>query len=263
MKGQKLKFMPIEHRVRAAPLNHHEQQQAGHRQSGPTKHGRCGKAARGALGDEVDQGKHRQGQGGHAGDVEAMGRRVAGLLHADAQQSQSDQGEWHMHQEHPAPIRDGQDQRTHHRPETQAHTGDHAPHRKGPRPRRRFAELVRQDRELADHHRPGTHALDKTRRNQRGGIIGQPTGQRRQPEYPQAQHQHAPPTKAIGQSARRHQHAGAGQGVGVHDPLGVLEAGAQLLFKGGQDDRHAGNLQPEHQRHQAHGGEREAVPGGA
>ena len=107
------------------------------------------------------------------------------------------------------------------------------------------------------------NALDKPRDNQCGGAVGQPTHQRSHGKYPQAQHQHASTAKAVGQCACRHQHAGAGQGVGVHDPLGVLETGAQLLFQGGQDDRHAGNFQAEHQCHQAHGGEGQVVSGGA
>jgi hypothetical protein len=122
---------------------------------------------------------------------------------------------------------------------------------------------VRQNRELADHHRPGAHALDETSRDQQGRVFSQPAGQRGQAKQPQAQHQHASPAKAVGQRAGSHQYAGAGQGVGVHDPLGILETRAQLLFQRGQDHRHAGDFQAEHQRHQAHGGEGERVSGGA
>ena len=63
-------------------------------------------------------------------------------------------------------------------------------------------------------------------------------------------------------SARRHQYAGTGQGVGIHDPLGVLKTRAQFLLQRRQDHRHAGDFQAEHQGHQADGCEGQAVPGG-
>ena len=247
----------------AAPLNQDKQQQPEDRQASPAEHRRGAKADFAALSDEINQRKHRECHGQHAGDVEAMVGRVAGLLHADMQQRQGEQGQRYMHQEHPAPVRHGQDHGSHHRSETQAHASDHAPYRKGPRTRRRFAELMGQDRKLANHHGPGANALDETRRDQCRRIVGQATGQRGQGEYPQTHHQHTPTTEAIRQGPRRHQHAGAGQGVGIHDPLGVLKAGAQFLFQRRQDDRHAGDFQAEHQGHQADGGEGQAVPGGA
>ena len=89
-----------------------------------------------------------------------MSGRVAGFFHADAQQYQGQQCQWHMHQEHPAPIRHGQDQCADHRPEAEAHAGNHAPYGKCPRPRCRVAEQVREDGELTNHHRPTANALD-------------------------------------------------------------------------------------------------------
>lgn len=50
----------------------------------------------------------------------------------------------------------------------------------------------------------------------------------------------------ICQCAGGHQHRGAGDSVGIHDPLHIFEIAAQNRFKSGQDCRYARDFQAEH-----------------
>jgi hypothetical protein len=112
---------------------------------------------------------------------------------------------------------------------------------------------MRKDRRTADQYRPAARTLQESRGDQRPDAVGQAADQRSEPEQDQADDEDALASIAVAQRADRHQHRGAGERVGIHDPLHLREIRMQLALQRRQDHRHAGYLQTEHQGRQGNG----------
>ncbi len=146
-----------------------------------------------------------------------------------------------------------------HGAETQPDAGHHAPDREGAAPLPAVGKLVREEGDGADEHRAACDALHQPAQDEHGRGAGPSAPERSEAERQHAEHEDAAAAIAVRQGAGGHQHRGAADGVGIHDPLQALEVGVQLLVQHGQDHGHAGNLQAEHQCGKADGGQRQGL----
>ena len=164
-----------------------------------------------------------------------------------------------MHQKHPLPTRHGDNARANDRAKAQANAENNAPGAEGFTPSSRCLKPVGEHRHLADQHRPCRHALQKTAGNQHVIVGCQAAAQRGDAEQHQADHKHTFTPIPIRQCADGHQHHGAGDGVGIHDPLQIAEITVQLCLEGGQDGRYAGYFEAKHQGCNAHGSQGKSI----
>lgn len=208
-----------------------------------------------ALGQQQGQTQHRQGQQQDAADIQPARLLMARFAHPADGQGTGHQRQGQVHKEDPRPTADGDDGAADDRPEPQANAKHHPPGSKGPATLAPLAKLLGEDRHLGNQHRATGHALNATGGDQQSRVMGQPAEQRGATKGQDTQHKQALAAKAVGQCAGGHQHHGAGQGVGIHDPLQVRETSPQVLFKGRQYHRYAGDFQAEHQGGQADGGQ--------
>ncbi len=152
-----------------------------------------------------------------------------------------------MNEEDPFPTRRRDDAAADDRSEPQPYAENNAPPGEGRTPGSGALKLVGENGDLADQHDAARDALEETSADQDGDVMGDPAHEGGQAEGDHADQKQTLAAKAIGQGACSHQHGGDRDRIGVHDPLELDEVGAERAFKRGQDDRHAGNLQAEHQ----------------
>ncbi|KND56996.1 MFS transporter [Candidatus Burkholderia verschuerenii] len=165
-----------------------------------------------------------------------------------------------MHPEDPSPVRKRDDRAADQRAKTQADAGDDSPCTERTRAHRAVRKLMRQHGDQADQHRATGDALHRARADQRGRVLGQTADQRGDAESGNGDQQNALSPEAVGKRARRHEHGGAGNRIGVHDPLQFRETCMKHGVERRQDRRYAGNLQPEHERCEKDRQQRQHLP---
>lgn len=94
---------------------------------------------------------------------------------------------------------------------------------------------MREDRDLTGEHGCGACPLKKASRDQEWRARRQTADQRGDGKHGDADQQDALATEAVPQRAHRHKHGTHGDGVGVHDPLKLLEICRKNSFEGWQN----------------------------
>lgn len=153
-----------------------------------------------------------------------------------------------MDEEHPLPARECDDQSTNGGTETQPDARDDAPGNEGLATFTTILKLVRQHGHAAGEHRSSGEPLQKTRNDQDWRARCEAAQQGGKAECDGGGHHHPFAAKPVRQCPRRHQHRGAGDGVGIHDPLQILEIGGEHAFQFRQDHRYARDFEAEQQR---------------
>jgi hypothetical protein len=173
--------------------------------------------------------------------------RIARFLHAAEDEYQGHGGKQRVHPEDPLPTRQRNDHPADDRSKTKPDAENDAPRAERAGALRSFVELVRKDRHLAYQHHAAARTLQQTRDDQRRYALRESANQRRDAEQRNPDHKYPSAAVSVRKGARRHQHGRYCERVGVHDPLHAFEVAVQKPFECGQDHRHAGDFEAEHQ----------------
>ena len=149
------------------------------------------------------------------------------------------------------PAGDRDDRRADDRSETKTDAEDDPPGGEGACALGAFPELMGENRDLTDQHRTTAHALEEAADDEEERVFRQAADQGGEAEHGDADHEYKLSAIAICQRAGCHQHRRDRDGVGIHDPLQLLEAGVQHRLERRQDRRYAGYLQAEHEGREA------------
>ncbi|KAI1693929.1 hypothetical protein DdX_20398 [Ditylenchus destructor] len=235
--------------MRLPPFRNQEDDEAEY--CGSRDRDRGGQTQCSTLGDDIDEPNNRQRQRRDPDDVKALRLRIAGFgdgARGDGQRQDRDRG---MDEKDPFPAGQRNDRAPDERAEAKADARHHPPGREGAAAVARILELVREERDRADQHCPARQPLKEPPGDQQRHTIGKAAKHGGGAKGRDTDHEDTLAAEAVRKRSGRHQHRGAGERIGVHDPLKALKVAMKGPFQAGQDHRHAGDLQPEHQRAEA------------
>ncbi|MNH05888.1 hypothetical protein D3C79_652380 [compost metagenome] len=128
-----------------------------------------------------------------------------------------------MNQEYPLPVGERHDNAADRRPEPQPNAKNDAPYAEGLATLFAALKLMRQCSHLANQHGATRHALHKAAQDQHRRAVGQAAEQGGETESGNGDDENSPAAKTVRQRSGGHHHGGAGQGVGIHNPLHIAE----------------------------------------
>ncbi|PWJ91760.1 hypothetical protein C8D77_103459 [Mesorhizobium loti] len=156
-----------------------------------------------------------------------------------------------MDEEHPLPTGERHDQSANSGPETKPDARDDAPGNESLAAFTPILKLMGQHGHAAGEHRSTREPLQKAGNDQNWSARCEAAQQRGKAEGHGGDDHNPFAAETVGQRPRRHQHRGAGNGVGIHDPLQILEIGGEHAFQFRKDHRYAGDFETEQQRGKA------------
>ncbi len=190
------------------------------------------------------------------------GLRVPALRDVPYRDEHDGHGEGQVDEEHPAPAHGLHQPAPQERAGRAGDAGQPGPGADGAHPVL-GAEGRLQDRQAARRQQCSADALDRAGGDESADVGRDSTGQRRDGEPHDADHEHPPPAEPVAERAAEQDQGGEGQRVGVDGPLQARDPRVQVLTDGGQRDVDDRAVDERHPRAEDGGREHPAASGPA
>ena len=207
---------------------------------------RVGPALRGCANQSVDECRHAGGREEGTGDVELSAARCRSL--EDPRCGDDDQrADGNVDEQHPPPGREVGEDPAQQQPDGAARARHRGVDPRRPSAGRTLREGVADQRQRRRRRDRAPDALHGAGRDQPGGSRGEAADQRGQREHDEPEHEHAPSTEHVAETASEEQQPSEGEGVRSDDPLEVRGREMQGALDRRQRDRDDGCVQHNHQ----------------
>ena len=206
-----------------------------------------------------DHQEQRSREGHQAGDVQALGIRIADVDHLEGGQRDRGDTDRHVHEEDPPPAQSvgekAADQWSggHRRADGRPPRGDRAS---------AIGALVGlpDQRQAGGEHRTTAQTLERTRPDQDARRRCQPARKRRRGEHHHADDEHPLSSVPVRQRTAGQNHAGQRQRIRIDHPLEIGKARVQIPLDRRQRHLHHGHVDEQHERRCAQRNQRPPSP---
>ena len=130
-------------------------------------------------------------------------------------------------EQRPAPRGELREHAAEDEPDCGTTAGDRSVDTKGPSSLVGLGEGNGQNRQSGGRHYGGEAALERTRREQHGLVLGQPAERRREAESDESNDEHPATTHVVRHPTSEQEKTAKDQGVRTHDPLTVRDRNVQ------------------------------------